>query len=307
MPTRFNSADLSIGFGSVGGPNPKRFVRVGMPSATPESDDDFMTAPRLVNSATIAWISRLVVGSVLLGPAPWKKLDIAAAPALESLGGFIGRQDVPRGATGRCYSHGLGPPGIRGTGISSVLAIPTRSQASIVAAMVLAGMLGCGQTPAEAVVACVRRLGGRAETIRRIDLAQTPTTDADLERLAAIGGGSLTAVEELDLTRTGITDRGLAAVRGFSGLTRLTLTLTAVTDEGLRQLEPLEHLADLALIETAIDDHAVEPLSRLTRLRRLVLMRTRLSDTAIARLRQMLPRTAIHVEPAAARARRNAR
>ena len=185
--------------------------------------------------------------------------------------------------------------------------IPFWSRAVIVAAVFAANVTGCARSPEQEAMVFVRRLGGRADSIRRIDLAQTTATDADLERLAAVGDGALAAVEELDLTRTRVTDRGLVALQAFPGLTKLTLTLTGVSDGGLAALEPLGRLTDLALIETGITDAAVESLSHLTGLRRLVLMRTGVSDAGIARLRQSLPETQIHIEPAAARARRASR
>jgi hypothetical protein len=181
------------------------------------------------------------------------------------------------------------------------------SQAAVGVMLLVGDVVGCARSPEQEAMAFVRRLGGRADSIRRLDLAQTAATDGDLEQLAAVGDGALVAVEELDLTRTRVTDHGLVALRAFSGLTKLTLTLTGVSDEGLAALEPLERLADLALIETGITDAAVEPLSRLTGVRRLVLMRTGVSAAGIARLRQSLPEAEIHVEPAAARARRAAR
>jgi len=171
----------------------------------------------------------------------------------------------------------------------------------------VAAVVGCARSPEEATLGEVRRLGGRAASIHRLDLAHTAAADADLARLTAIGGDALAGVEELDLTHTGISDRGLVSLQAFSGLKKLSLTLTGVTDAGLAALKPLERLADLALVETGITDAAVEPLSCLTGVRRLVLLRTRLSESGIARLRQSLPEAEIHVEPAAVRGRRAAR
>ena len=146
-----------------------------------------------------------------------------------------------------------------------------------------AGMGGCADSPADAALGFVRRLGGRAETVRRIDLAHTATTDADLARLAKLGGEALAGVEDLDLTHTAITDSGLTTLAAFPTLRKLSLTLTAVTDAG------------------------VEPLSRLSSLRRLVLLRTAVSAAGLERLRRALPGATIDVEPPVVRARRAAR
>ena len=82
----------------------------------------------------------------------------------------------------------------------------------IVAGCSVVGTSGCARSPEEEVVGLVRRLGGRADSIRRIDLAHTATTDADLARLVAIGGEPLAGVEELDLTHTAVTDAGVTAL-----------------------------------------------------------------------------------------------
>lgn len=167
--------------------------------------------------------------------------------------------------------------------------------------------VGCAGSPGEVVVGFVRRLGGRADSIRRIDLAHTAVTDADLARLVAVGREALVGVEELDLTHTAVTDGGLATLEAFPSLRKLSLTLTRVTDAGLPALAPLGNLSELYLIETAVTDAGVEPLSRLVSLRRLVLLRTTVGDAALERLRRALPEATIDVEPAAARARRAAR
>ncbi|MEI6506519.1 MAG: hypothetical protein WCO90_11665 [Planctomycetota bacterium] len=170
-----------------------------------------------------------------------------------------------------------------------------------------AGMGGCADSPADAALGFVRRLGGRAETVRRIDLAHTATTDADLARLAKLGGEALAGVEDLDLTHTAITDSGLTTLAAFSTLRKLSLTLTAVTDAGLPAILPLGTLSELYLIETAVTDAGVEPLSRLSSLRRLVLLRTAVSAVGLERLRRALPGATIDVEPPVVRARRAAR
>jgi len=173
---------------------------------------------------------------------------------------------------------------------------------------VVAGMIGCARSPEEAAVGFVRRLGGRADSIHRIDLAHTAATDADLTRLvAAVGGAALAGVEELDLTHTAVTDGGLATLAAFPSLRKLSLTLTRVSDAGLPALAALGKLSELYLIETAVTDAGVEPLCRLLSLRRLVLLRTAVGDAGLERLRQALPDAMIHVEPPAARARRAAR
>ncbi|MCX7431352.1 MAG: hypothetical protein NTY17_10175 [Planctomycetia bacterium] len=183
--------------------------------------------------------------------------------------------------------------------------------AAVLLAMVLAG---CTTTPEQAALSLVRRLGGKAmpadgqEGIVRIDLAHTAVTDNDLARLAGLGGGGpagpLGRMEALDLTHTGITDRGVESLAAFPRVRKLSLTLTKVTDAGLASLSTMEHLTELYLIETQLTDAAVEPLSRLRHLQTLVLLRTDVSDAGVDSLRRALPRAKVQIEPAAARSGR---
>ena len=186
--------------------------------------------------------------------------------------------------------------------------------ATIAAALLATVLAGCSTTPEQAALRLVRRLGGKAmavdgqEGIVRIDLAHTAVSDDDLARLARLGGGgsagTLGRMEELDLTHTAITDRGVEVLRAFPLLRKLSLTLTKVTDAGLASLSTMGHLTELYLIETQLTDAAVEPLSRLRHLQTLVLLRTDVSDAGIDSLRRALPRAKVQIEPAAARSGR---
>jgi len=179
-----------------------------------------------------------------------------------------------------------------------------RSWIKVVTALVAIGMTGCPHSTEDAAVGFVRRLGGRAPSIHRLDLAHTAIGDDDLQRLTQIGGASLAGVEQLDLTHTRITDRGVAMLRSFPKVKKLSLTLTGVSDAGVHSLAALEQLAELYLIETAVTDAALEPLSRLVHLRTLVLLRTDVTPAGISRLRQALPTALIQVDPAGGRTRR---
>jgi|GEM_PF-2325237 len=155
--------------------------------------------------------------------------------------------------------------------------------------------IGSGQSPGDQ-----KSLSQLA--ITSVSLAHTKLSDEDLAALIAIS--PLLALEDLNLTHTPITDRGLVVVSQLRALRKLSLTLTAISDAGLTQLEGLEHLTDLYLIDTALTDAAVEPLSKLLTLRSLVLLRTAITPAGIARLRQSLPHATIQIEPPGARTRR---
>ena len=80
----------------------------------------------------------------------------------------------------------------------------------------------------EKIAAEVKKLGAKVERnpkskdkeIVGIDLANTKTTDANMERLKDILKGT-NEVKWLDLRATKITDNGLAHIRGFTSLKEL--------------------------------------------------------------------------------------
>jgi hypothetical protein len=168
--------------------------------------------------------------------------------------------------------------------------------------LALAAATGCAPAPGQAAARAIERLGGKAvfappagdapAALRRIDLAHTQVSDADLVRLAREWGGAagpLATVEELDLTHTAVGDEAVAALPEFPALRKLSLTLTRVGDGGLAPLARLDRLAELYLADTPVTDAAVATLEKLPRLRTLVLLRTEVSDAAAARLRRALP------------------
>ena len=67
-------------------------------------------------------------------------------------------------------------------------------------------------------------------------------------------------LEELDLSSTAVTDKGIASLSGLRQLKRLWLTNTMVSDEGLQHLEPLKQLETLELSGTDVSDDAVKLL-----------------------------------------------
>jgi hypothetical protein len=103
-------------------------------------------------------------------------------------------------------------------------------------------------------------------------------------------------LHELDLTRTAITDRGLAVVAAMPALERLSLRLTNVTDSGLRVLEGNESLCTLNIQRTSISDGAVPTLATFRNLRNLYTSGSRLSPDGLARLRRALPKCQVAPE-----------
>ena len=106
-------------------------------------------------------------------------------------------------------------------------------------------------------------------------------------------------VLSLDVSRTRVTDAGMASVAKMTNLTRLDLNHTAVTDVGLARLASLTRLESLNLYGTAIGDAGLDRLKTLTNLRTVHLWQTRVTPEAIARLKTALPSADITIDAAA--------
>ena len=107
-------------------------------------------------------------------------------------------------------------------------------------------------------------------------IARTKFGDAELAKLAALAPN----LRWLDLTGTGVTDKGLAQLAAMPHLTRLHLARTAVTDEGLLQLAGLGELEYLNLYGTPVTDAAFDHLKPLHKLRQVYLWQTGVSPAA---------------------------
>ncbi|MCB1065349.1 MAG: hypothetical protein KDN20_20840 [Verrucomicrobiae bacterium] len=106
----------------------------------------------------------------------------------------------------------------------------------------------------DAKVATIAKIG---EHIAQLDLSKTSVTDAGL---APIEG--LKRVVRLDLNQTGITDAGLSHLKGLENLNYLNLYGTGVTDAGLKQLESIKSLKNVYLWEAKVTDKGVKSLQK---------------------------------------------
>ena len=94
----------------------------------------------------------------------------------------------------------------------------------------------------------------------------------------------------LDLTKSAVTDEGLAILKKFPNLQRLTLEgSTKITTEGVRHLAEIPSLEKLNLVRVKLVDSAVDFLSTMKGLREVYLYQTQLSDDAIQRLKDARP------------------
>jgi uncharacterized protein YjbI with pentapeptide repeats len=109
----------------------------------------------------------------------------------------------------------------------------------------------------------VRKLGGTAKRVDwpkdsvaySVDLRGAKITDADLAALSLIHG-----MAHLDLSFTGITDKGIANLAGYSKLQSMNLTGAKVTDAAIGDLLRIKDLNNVVVAQTEITDEAVARL-----------------------------------------------
>ena len=116
-------------------------------------------------------------------------------------------------------------------------------------------------------------------TVKSLDLSQAEVTDGDLVTLTKLPG-----LEDLNLARGDVTDRGLRHVATLRNLRRLNLAGTGITNGGLSALAMLPRLESLDLGDTCITDAGLRTLAEGPPLRTLILQGTGVGDTGIAHL-----------------------
>jgi hypothetical protein len=112
--------------------------------------------------------------------------------------------------------------------------------------------------------------------LHNLHLAKTQVTDRGLERIREFA-----SLEVLDLSRTRITDAGIQSLASLARLSRLSLYGTRITSNGLAYLQALPVLKILDLNWTDIDDDALVNLARMSALRHLDLKGTRMTFSAV--------------------------
>lgn len=120
-------------------------------------------------------------------------------------------------------------------------------------------------------------------------LLRPPAGDAEVELLR----GLAPALVWLDLSRTAVTDAGLAPLAACTQLRRLHLAQTGIGDAGLRALRDLRELRFLNLFGTKVTDAGLTELHGLTKLERIFLWQTAVTDAGVAALQQALPKLVI--------------
>jgi hypothetical protein len=126
-----------------------------------------------------------------------------------------------------------------------------------------------------------------AKNTVRVDFATEAVKikDAHLQPL----GEMAPRVLELDLSRTGVTDAGLAVVKGMTQLRRLNLRGTAVTDGVFDHLKSLTQLQVLNLVGTQVTDAGLTPLKGMKSLKTVYLTNTQVSSRMLEQTQRALP------------------
>jgi hypothetical protein len=95
---------------------------------------------------------------------------------------------------------------------------------------------------------------GQCKELRHLALLNCGLTDAELPGLK-----DLTQLEHLALSENpGITDKGMATVKGFERLRVLYMNKTSVGDKGLAELKPLDGLRTLSVKMTKVTGAAAD-------------------------------------------------
>lgn len=111
--------------------------------------------------------------------------------------------------------------------------------------------------------------------------------DAQLKPLADMAP----KIVDLDLSRTSVTDEGLAVLKGMTQLKRLNLRGTAVTDATVEHLKGLTSLQTLNLVGTKVTDAALIPLKALKGLKTVYLSDTQVSSRMLEQAQKAMTTT----------------
>jgi hypothetical protein len=128
---------------------------------------------------------------------------------------------------------------------------------------------------------------GKLTQLQSLHLRGAPVTDAGLGALAG-----LTGIHVLYLDRTKVEGPGLARLSTLPRLMSLSLSGSAVTNEGLSYLSnvPVVHLM---LDDVPLSDVGLKALAGIPSLQRLEIHRSGLDDAAVKKLKKSMPKVQI--------------
>ena len=127
----------------------------------------------------------------------------------------------------------------------------------------------------------LRRLRG-LKNLKYLLLNATCVGDAELKEI-----GSFSALVDLKLRDTQVTDAGMVYLTNLKHLESLELGGTAIGDKGLESLGQMQSLKDLRLSSTRISDAGIGNLGHLANLQYLSLAKNDLTDAGVAKLKHL--------------------
>lgn len=116
-------------------------------------------------------------------------------------------------------------------------------------------------------------------------LVREEADDAKIGSISAVGNH----VAQLDLSKTAVTDAGLAPISDLGRLVKLDLSQTSVSDEGLKALGGLKELRYLNLYGTQVSDAGLKPIQGLENLENLYLWQSKVTAKGIKALEKARP------------------
>jgi hypothetical protein len=134
-------------------------------------------------------------------------------------------------------------------------------------------------------IAALKKAGAKltADRVGYIERLECPFKMTDeLMELAA----RLPRLVAINANFSGVTDAGLAQLKGHKRLRELLLSQTAITDTGLAHLAAIGTLEKLDLEETKITDAGLAQLVALDKLRQVALRKTGVTDAGVAELKK---------------------
>ncbi len=134
---------------------------------------------------------------------------------------------------------------------------------------------------------------GALSPLTRLTSLDLDGSGVEDETMAPIG--KLVALEDLDLSRTWITGKGLASLASLSRLKKLQLNgCRRLQSSSLEALAKIPHLEVLLVNDYPLDNHAIESLKKLTSLRQLYVDTSGVPISAFRHLQSSLPNCSIN-------------
>lgn len=118
------------------------------------------------------------------------------------------------------------------------------------------------------------------------------TTDKEIEQMLHLAPNLV----DVDLSRTKLTDKGMAHVGKLGRLTHLNLNRTEIGDAGVKQLADLRSLQWLNLYGTQVTDASLPDLAKHKKLKALYIWDTKITAEGADKLRKALPDAKIVME-----------